>query len=471
MKTRRNFSASQLGLGLVAGSFFASSLYVSGCSSEPRRCELTNTCAGAGRGNAGEAGDTAELGGGGSIGISGAPNLGGANAGGEAGAEEGGQLGEAGAGMMSDPCTGVVCDAPPGNACVSASKFKAYDATGSCSAGECSYASHDIACTCTGSACTTDPCIGVTCTAPPASKCLDADTLTKYASSGTCSVGSCSYGSIDVPCSFGCANGACKADPCLGVSCTTQKAPICKNATTVETYSATGTCSKGTCNYTATDNACPTNKACGGAGVCNVCKSDASCGDTCAACPAATPKCKDLGTTSKCVACSVDADCGLGVCDPTTNSCQANPVGCNTFALGGSIVAGTGGTPGTLPTGTRGTIVPGTYVLTAWKSYGAGGDPQSATLIIGVSGNTVTINEYDHLTADPNLSYNGPVRSTGTFSTSGSSLALVLSCASPAVLVTGQPFPIDYSVVSATTLQLIYPASNGMGWVYTYTKQ
>jgi len=175
------------------------------------------------------------------------------------------------AGTTTDLCLGKVCNQPPTDDCQSPKQFKSYDTIGSCSEGVCSYASHLIACSCEAHVCTTDPCADVTCDSPPTAKCKDINTQTKYAASGTCSAGSCSYAPADVPC------GA--------------------------------------------------NKLCGGAAICSVCKSASSCGDTCTACGGNTTKCQDLGTSSKCVQCLADADCSgdKPVCDTKAGSCVARP--------------------------------------------------------------------------------------------------------------------------------------------------
>ena len=456
---------SRVGLGCLAGSILFSALYVAGCSSEHRSCAMLQICAAGG--DAGDGGGLSEVvGGGGSAGTSGTPDRGGATSGGEAGAGEGG---EAGAAPMSDPCIAAACDTPPGNECLSASTFKTYDSVGSCNKGDCSYISHEIACTCAGSACKTDPCIGMPCSTPAAPKCLDANTLTKYASAGTCNVGSCNYGSIDVPCSFGCANGACKPDPCAGVPCSTQKPPICKDATTVRTYASSGLCSLGSCNYSPTDTACPINKACGGAGACSVCKTATSCGDTCAPCPGESPKCKDLGTTSQCVACMADPDCGMGQCNYVGNTCLPSPSGCNTLVQKGPLVESTA-VASALPTGTRGIILAGNYLLSGVKGYSGQLPGDGATLAVTVSGNTVTLNSYDHYWGEQVNGNNSASRWTATFLTSGASLTLQYTCIAPGATpaaVSG----FDYSVVNSTTLQLIFPVGNGVGYINTYTKQ
>lgn len=246
---------------------------------------------------------------------------------GEAGAGGSSEMGEAGAGGVApvDLCKGVVCETPPANDCNSGAEFQSYDMTGSCADGVCSYVSHRVACTCQNHACTTDPCLTVTCASPPAAACTGANgnIQTTYSANGVCSAGSCSYTPTNKTCAFGCANGACKPDPCATLKCTTPPAAVCKNATTSTSYAATGTCNAGTCSYAATDAACGTNKACSGAGVCSECKTDSSCGAACSACSASAPKCKDLGTTSKCVGCLSNADCSSAtpICNTATNVC------------------------------------------------------------------------------------------------------------------------------------------------------
>jgi len=167
---------------------------------------------------------------------------------------------------------------PPAASCTGAMEYQTYDNLGSCSEGECTYAEHRIACICKDGACTTDPCVTVTCGTPPAAKCKDDDTKT--------------------------------------------------------TYAATGTCNSGTCTYAATDADCPSNQACSGQGACAVCKTDASCGASCAACGGSTPKCKSQSSSaSACVGCLSNADCGgaTPVCNTSSNTCQARP-SCNGLA-------------------------------------------------------------------------------------------------------------------------------------------
>jgi hypothetical protein len=189
---------------------------------------------------------------------------GGAGSGAQGGDESTDSGGSAGNGALNVAGGGSGQNPPDGNAgselsrisCLSGTEFQTYDQIGTCDAGTCSYTPRVIACTCEEGACTTDPCIGVTCDAPPSAVCKDVSTLTEYAESGSCSAGSCSYEATEAPCPFGCANGACKADSCANLTCNTPPGSTCKNATTRTTYAASGTCSEGTCSYAATDTAC-----------------------------------------------------------------------------------------------------------------------------------------------------------------------------------------------------------------------
>ena len=151
----------------------------------------------------------------------------------------------------SGGCFGTpkVCATPPGSVCLSASQLKTYDQEGACNGGLCVYASHTVTCSggpCTGGACQSDPCSGVSCNAPP-SVC--------YGSAGTCAAGSCSYPYADgAKCDDGnacttgdqCNTGACKGVP---MACDSPPANVCDNASTLRVYSASGSCSAGSCSY------------------------------------------------------------------------------------------------------------------------------------------------------------------------------------------------------------------------------
>lgn len=263
---------------------------------------------------------------------------GGTSAGGEQGSQQGG--GTAGApgeeggagGAPVDRCVGVVCDDPPASACVGTDKFKTYDSIGSCAEGECHYEPHEIACTCAAGACTTDPCIGVQCVSPPSPQCKDADTLTSYAAQGTCTVGSCSYVAVSTECAYGCSGGECLDNPCDTVTC---DAPD-------ECQQGPGTCAPATgeCSYpnkandspcsNVDDNAC-TSDTCQ-AGVCKSgaaksCPAPATC-KTQGACNPSTGACSTPAAADH-LSCGTNLECIGGSCSCTTTSC---PNGCCTAA-------------------------------------------------------------------------------------------------------------------------------------------
>lgn len=136
-----------------------------------------------------------------------------------------------------------------------------------CLAGFCTAAQPG----CPGGACGSDggpACREAGCTTPPAPGCADSTTLRKYQSQGACQAdGGCSYSSSDIPCNFGCEAGQCKEqDLCAKVVCDQPPAPSCVSGK-VRTFSAAGSCEKGTgvCHYGFSDAAC--NGSCVG-GLC-----------------------------------------------------------------------------------------------------------------------------------------------------------------------------------------------------------
>jgi hypothetical protein len=162
-------------------------------------------------------------------------------------------------------CTGVpmVCDTPPAQVCTSTTTLRTYDTTGSCNGGLCVYAQHDVTCGsggCVNNACQTDPCSGVTCNTPP-SVC--------YTSPGTCSGGSCSYAfHSGATCDDGNActtSDSCTSGVCVGVpmACNTPPSPTCADASTLELYSPSGTCSAGQGSYLPSFVSCTTGCASG----------------------------------------------------------------------------------------------------------------------------------------------------------------------------------------------------------------
>jgi hypothetical protein len=166
-------------------------------------------------------------------------------------------------------CTGTpkVCNSPPAAVCVSATDLVMYDITGSCTAGVCVYQKHQTACSggpCVNNACQVDPCANITCNTPP-SVC--------YGAAGVCQNGSCSYpfanGTMcndNDPCTV---SDACNAGVCKGVpmACTTPPPNVCANASTLQVYTGSGTCSAGTCGYSSSFVSCSAGCANG------VCKS------------------------------------------------------------------------------------------------------------------------------------------------------------------------------------------------------
>jgi hypothetical protein len=83
--------------------------------------------------------------------------------------------------------------------------------------------------------------------------------------------GACQSGAQTV-CTFGCLGAACAPDPCAGTACTNPPATTCVDATTIRRFASPGTCSTATgqaaCSYTPTDTACSAGLVCGSGGTC-----------------------------------------------------------------------------------------------------------------------------------------------------------------------------------------------------------
>jgi hypothetical protein len=138
-----------------------------------------------------------------------------------------------------DPCLGVSCTTPPASSCVDPSTLRAYVSSGSCSAGQCNYTHNDTHCPngCQAGACTPDPCGAVLCDSPPPNTCADAMTQRRYATPGLCTGGACTYTPNDFPCD-------------------TPPLDTCLDDQTVVHYSASGSCSNGNCSYPASSMSC-----------------------------------------------------------------------------------------------------------------------------------------------------------------------------------------------------------------------
>jgi photosystem II stability/assembly factor-like uncharacterized protein len=240
----------------------------------------------------------------------------------------------------ASPCDGVTCLTPPPTACVDDNTLRTFAAAGTCEGGDCSYAPTDTACPmgCAAGACLEDPCAAVTCDAPPASTCADPSTLRTFATAGTCDGGGCTYAPTDTACSMGCASGACKGDPCAAVVCETPPSPECADEQTRRTFASSGTCSNGSCSYAQTDSSCDFGCMFG------KCNGDPCAKVTCAAPPPTT--CADASTLRSYPAigtCS-DALCSYAPSDtpcdtPPPTDC-AGPSSVRTYGTAGSCSSG-----------------------------------------------------------------------------------------------------------------------------------
>lgn len=184
----------------------------------------------------------------------------------------------------ANPCQGVTCSSAPPNVCDGDGlHLISYAAAGNCKAGVCEYAENNMLCegSCANGACQTDPCKGVSCAQPPAAACKDANTLRTYAAAGTCAGGNCEYLEVETKCVDGCAAGACLEDLCKGVVCKTPPAKSCQDIQTQNNYAVQGVCEKGICSYALTQRKCTDGCITG------TCLEDACLGVTCNTPPAA----------------------------------------------------------------------------------------------------------------------------------------------------------------------------------------
>jgi hypothetical protein len=163
-----------------------------------------------------------------------------------------------------DPCGASACDDPPDNYCLDANHAHMFQSLGTCDSGTCSYQSADVYCAfgCDSNGCKPDPCAGVSCDTPPAAYCADASTRRTYSPAVACVMGRCPYLATDTTCQYGCENGLCRGDPCLGTNCDDSNpctADSCNSSTgqcshqasnngQACTNSSSGECPRGTCN-------------------------------------------------------------------------------------------------------------------------------------------------------------------------------------------------------------------------------
>ncbi len=222
----------------------------------------------------------------------------------------------------ADPCVGSLCTSPEAPSCVTPDKRRVWIAPGACNSADagCSYAPQDIACAngCLNGVCQgADPCEDVTCNAPMMPLCIDGMTRRSYAATGTCNAqGFCDYAPNDTQCPFGCADGACRPDPCTNISCETPPGDSCTTASTRRTYAASGTCAAGQCNYTFQDLSCSTapSAECVNASTLRTYAAGGSC---------VNGECHYTTTDTQCSAGCANGACNIDPCDGV--SCGSPP--------------------------------------------------------------------------------------------------------------------------------------------------
>jgi Cys-rich repeat protein len=261
-----------------------------------------------------------------------------------------------------NPCEGVPCDTPPPNQC-NGSDLVTYASVGTCSGGQCTYNDMTQPCPngCSNGFCLNFPCLGVTCNNPPTATCLDASTLEVPQAPGTCTGGTCTYGSTQINCPFGCTGNQCANDPCAGKTCNQAAASYCVDPSHLHVRDLPGVCNNGVCTYTAHDEYCAfgcTNGACNGdpcvGVVCppkaNYCASASTlvqydAGQCISGLPctygSTMVPCPNGCVNGQCVMCTTDGQCGSG------NWCSNNQcVSCNSdLHCGASCAACSGATP------------------------------------------------------------------------------------------------------------------------------
>jgi formylglycine-generating enzyme len=241
---------------------------------------------------------------------------------------------------QNDPCQGVTCNVQPVARCISEDELLVFDGVGYCEDKVCVYASTKVKCEqgCSQGRCLNDPCAGVVCDTPPASRCLDNSHLIVYTAAGVCDNGVCEYNESEAACTGGCENGRCQGDPCEGVICATPPADHCVDNQHVWSEPV-GACKLGGCTYTEHGETCVDGcqdgdcvltdlcdpDPCHGHGNCN--SNDGSCtcdnarmNEDCSACKAGYikyPNCSDDP-------CDPDPCHGHGTCDSDDGSCACD---------------------------------------------------------------------------------------------------------------------------------------------------
>ena len=243
---------------------------------------------------------------------------------------------------VGEPCAGLTCDAPPPASCVSNRLLQGWLSPGTCSEGSCGYDSMPIDCPfgCEAGACVGDPCAGKQCSNAPPQTCIG-NVLRTFEAQGFCSDATgCSYASHDTACPEGCNEGACLYSPCLGVTCTQPPAATCVDASTRERWTG-GTCHAAdggtSCSYSSVFETCLDDEVCLN-GAC-VTPPPACTPDNCEGCCVGA-MCKHAGAQSDalcgsggaaCRACGAGYACGANAC-LDINECLTNNGGCHANA-------------------------------------------------------------------------------------------------------------------------------------------
>jgi hypothetical protein len=163
-----------------------------------------------------------------------------------------------------DPCNGVLCNTPPAPYC-DGNRIVVSVSPGACTSGNCGYSQQFIDCSATDSYCVAgacqpvDPCVGVSCSTPPARDCRGTVAV-EYRRPGQCIEGDCAFTELRSDCAIypggTCVDGACElVDPCDGITCAAPPAAFC-DGTVVVTSSNPGTCGNGRCSYVQTRSDC-----------------------------------------------------------------------------------------------------------------------------------------------------------------------------------------------------------------------
>ncbi len=154
---------------------------------------------------------------------------------------------------VGEPCLGITCAAPPARHCEGDLSVQ-YEAFGRCQAGACVYERQEKDCPqgCEQGDCLPrDECDIGPCLFPPASYCDDGHHLMTYVAPGYCEAGACKYQRSLKRCKTACKDGQCVDDPCAGVSCLLPPANYCEDSMHLMTFVSPGHVRAGVCQLPA----------------------------------------------------------------------------------------------------------------------------------------------------------------------------------------------------------------------------